>query len=50
MDYIPPPTAEHPEELVLGFYSGEVKVDQTIPVEIPWDLRESYRLRGASDG
>jgi hypothetical protein len=44
MDYIPP------EELVLGFYSGEVKFDQTIPVEIPWDLRESYRLRGASDG
>jgi hypothetical protein len=44
MDYIPP------VDLVPGFYSGEEKFDLTIPVEIPWDLRESYRLRGTSDG
>jgi hypothetical protein len=44
MDYIPP------VDLVPGYYSGEVKVDLTIPVEIPWDLRESYRLRGLADG
>lgn len=39
-DYIPP------EAHIPGYFSGEVKQDQTIPTEIPWAIREAFKLRG----
>lgn len=40
-DYIPP------ESHVPGYYSGEVRLDQTVPTQIPWDVREAFKLRGS---
>jgi hypothetical protein len=30
--------------------SGELRVNQTVLTEFPWDVRESFRLRGATNG
>ncbi|MHC4301350.1 MAG: hypothetical protein ACYS7Y_29125 [Planctomycetota bacterium] len=40
LDYVPP------EDLVLAWASGVVYPNLTIPTEIPWQVRESIRLRG----
>jgi hypothetical protein len=43
-DYIPP------EDHIPGYFSGEPKQDQTIPTEIPWAVREAFKLRGTQNG
>jgi hypothetical protein len=43
-DYIPP------EDHVPGYFSGEIRQDQTIPTEIPWAVREAFKLRGTQNG
>lgn len=43
-DYIPP------EDHVPGYFSGETRQDQTVPTEIPWNVREAFKLRGTQDG
>jgi hypothetical protein len=44
MTYVPP------EAHVPGWYSGLVKPTLTIPTPFTWEVRESYRLRGAPNG
>lgn len=42
-EYIPPMDPSH----TPGWFSGETKQDQTIPTEIPWAVREAFKLRGS---
>jgi hypothetical protein len=40
LNYIPP------EAHTPGWFSGETRQDQTVPTEIPWNVREAFKLRG----
>jgi len=39
-DYVP--ESNH----IPGWFSGEPRVNQTIPTQIPWVVREAFKLRG----